>query len=92
MKSSYTGCFLVAVGLVLAACGDEDSTQVAMAGSGGGQEPAPSPDDMPPLGEVPCVENPQTHLEIINACTSFARVRKTPQLTLLQPDGSLPPP
>ena len=42
-------------------------------------------------GARDCYENPRTHLEIINACTKAVRVKKSPQLRLLGPDGSLPP-
>lgn len=38
-----------------------------------------------------CVENPTTHIEIINACTDAVKVEKTPRLEGLNPDGSLPP-
>lgn len=48
------------------------------AGGGGGAEPD-------------CYENPQTHLEIINACTDAEQIDKNPTLPLLEPDGSLPP-
>lgn len=51
-------------------------------GGGGGGSGGAGPD---------CYENPQTHLEIINACTDAERVDKRPTLPLLEPDGSLPP-
>jgi len=81
---------LVAV-LCAAGCGNDDATLVAdspspeqLPGAGGGSGETP---DEP----APCVQNPVTHLDIINACTSAVGVRKTPRLTLLNPDGSLPP-
>lgn len=46
------------------------------------------------LGRAPdlgCYLNPQTHIEIINACTDAQAVDKTPVLPLLHPDGTLPP-
>lgn len=42
-------------------------------------------------GGSDCFEDPQTHLEIINACTDAEMVDKDPVLPLLEPDGSLPP-
>jgi len=83
-------CFEVCcVALVLAACG-EDSTEVA--GAAGSEPTAAAGAGGTGSTEPACVENPVTHLDIINACDSYARVRKTPELTLLQADGSLPPP
>lgn len=41
-------------------------------------------------GPTDCVQNPQTHEEIINGCTSATRVPKNPTLPLLLPDGALP--
>jgi hypothetical protein len=38
-----------------------------------------------------CFRNPTTHLEIINACTTAVVIKKTPNLTGLNNDGSLPP-
>jgi hypothetical protein len=78
----------------LVSCGDQDETSVT------GEATTPAPQGMgagtggtsasaePP----PCVENPTTHLDLINACTTAVGVLKTPQLSLLNPDGSLPPP
>jgi hypothetical protein len=86
-----TGQILRALCLGLAAigCGTDDATVVrpsepasAAMDTGGGSGAASAP---------PCVENPVTHLEIINACSSAVKVLKTPNLTLLNPDGSLPP-
>ncbi|HYV49066.1 MAG TPA: hypothetical protein VFA20_29605 [Myxococcaceae bacterium] len=39
----------------------------------------------------PCVTNPTTHLELINACTTAQQIEKNPVLPLLLPDGGLPP-
>lgn len=41
-------------------------------------------------GPTDCVQNPQTHEEIINGCTTATRVTKNPTLPLLLPDGGLP--
>jgi hypothetical protein len=42
-------------------------------------------------GEKDCFDNPQTHFEIINACTTAVRIDKNPKLNKLLPDGGLPP-
>lgn len=41
-------------------------------------------------GPTDCVQNPTTHEEIINACTTAVRITKNPTLSKLQ-DGGLPP-
>jgi hypothetical protein len=38
-----------------------------------------------------CFENPKTHFEIINACTTATKITKNPTLPKLLPDGGLPP-
>jgi hypothetical protein len=38
-----------------------------------------------------CFMNPQTHYEIINACTNAVKIDKSPTLPLLYADGGLPP-
>lgn len=38
-----------------------------------------------------CFEDPTTHLEIINACTTATSVTKVPVTPLLNADGTLPP-
>jgi hypothetical protein len=38
-----------------------------------------------------CFTNPQTHVEIINACTDSQKFDKNPVLPLLLADGGLPP-
>jgi len=40
--------------------------------------------------DAACFENPQTHAEIINACTNAQKVYKKPTLPLLNQDGTLP--
>lgn len=70
--------FTIAI-LFAAACGSDDP----------GNPPADSaPIDAPAAG---CVENPQTHDEIINGCTTAASVERRPTLPLLNDDGTLPP-
>jgi hypothetical protein len=49
------------------------------------------PDAGPVLTASGCYLNPQTSLEIINACTDAGFVDKSPELPLLLPDGGLPP-
>ena len=43
------------------------------------------------VAEAQCVEDPMTHIEIINACTTATAVQKTPVTPLLGADGTLPP-
>ena len=49
---------------------------------------APGADAMP---DASCFNNPQTHEEIINACTPAQKIMKPGTPPLLRPDGSLPP-
>jgi len=62
-----------------AACGDDAADRPKDAGI-----------DAPTTPDAGCFENPQTHAEIINACTTAQKVFKKPNLPLLQADGSLP--
>ena len=67
-----------------AACGDD--------GSAGPKDAGPKDagiDGGPP--DASCFENPTTHNEIINACTTAQKITKNPTLPLLHPDGTLPP-
>lgn len=38
-----------------------------------------------------CFDDPKTHAEIINACTTAVRIAKNPVLPKRLPDGGLPP-
>jgi hypothetical protein len=38
-----------------------------------------------------CFDNPKTHFEIINACTTATKITKNPTLPKLLPDGGRPP-
>ncbi len=38
-----------------------------------------------------CFDNPKTHFEIINSCTTATAITKNPTLAKLLPDGGLPP-
>jgi hypothetical protein len=70
---------------LVAACGDEGGTaNPDAAAPDAGVTDAPGPD-------ASCFTNPQTHVEIINACTTAEKIDKQPVLPLLRPDGSLPP-
>lgn len=62
-----------------AACGDDGAAQPEDAGI----------DASTPI-DASCFENPTTHEEIINACTTAQKVEKHPALPLLNPDGTLP--
>ena len=56
--------------------------------------PLPGMDGGPTLPDgapSDCYLNPKTHLEIINACTDAVKITKNPTLSLLAPDGGLPP-
>lgn len=48
------------------------------------------PQDAGPVDAL-CFENPQTHEEIINACTTAQKIYKDSHPPLLNSDGSLPP-
>lgn len=66
--------------VVASACGDDGET---------------TPDDaaVPIDGglDASCFTNPQTHEEIINACTTAQKIYKDSNPPLLEADGSLPP-
>ena len=71
--------WLLVVLLTAVGCGARSST------------PDPAPQD-PPTGTGSCSDNPQTHLELLNACTTAERIEKDDsKLPLLQADGTLPP-
>lgn len=60
-----------------------------------GNNPGTTNDGGNPAGDggpSDCVQNPQTHDEIINACTDAVKITKNPQLPLQYPDGGLPTP
>ena len=91
MKTVVTVIVLAAVCLA-GGCGDEmpsatgasSSSSSSSAGGEGGGGGAGG-------GAPACYTNPQTHVEIINACTDAENVDKVVNLPLLQADGSLPP-
>lgn len=63
------------------ACGDD----------GNGNAPKDAATEPDASTEVPCVQNPTTYLEIINACTDAVKIIKDSHPPLLNPDGTLPP-
>lgn len=64
---------------VLAACGDDPKVKQ----DAGVTQDAGAPD-------ASCFENPQTHYEIINACTTAQKIYKDSNPPLLNSDGTLP--
>ncbi len=91
---------VAAMGLTHVACTDDDTAvKEAAPDAGGGKDTGPTTTGD---GSVPgtdggdaapsdCFTNPQTHFEIINACTTATRITKNPVLPALLPDGGLPP-
>jgi hypothetical protein len=73
--------FVIGV-LFAAACGDSAKVKEDAAVHDAGI-------DAPP--DASCFENPQTHNEIINACTTAQKIYKESHPPLLNPDGTLPP-
>lgn len=64
------------------ASSSSSSSSSSSGGGGEGGEGGGAPD---------CYMNPQTHVEIINACTDAEKVDKAVNLPLLGSDGTLPP-
>lgn len=92
---------LVATTLTAVACTDDD-TAVKEAAPDGGSVVAkdgsvlvdgavPVVPDGGDAAPTDCFLNPQTHFEIINACTTATRIAKSPTLPALLADGGLPP-
>lgn len=88
------------VATILAACDGDSSAVKEQLTPGGDSGPITLTQDgavITPMqdggdsGPTDCVQNPQTHEEIINGCTTATRVTKNPTLPLLLPDGDLPP-
>jgi len=74
--------FAVIVLALLAACGDSASTPKDAGADGGGADAAV---------DASCFDNPTTHYEIINACTTAQKIYKDSHPPLQNADGSLPP-
>jgi hypothetical protein len=87
----------LALAMLVAACDDSSSavkeTVVKDAGATPGVDGGTTPgqDGGADGGPSDCFTNPQTHYEIINACTDAVKIAKSPTLPLLYPDGGLPP-
>lgn len=87
------------VGLGCADDGSEENPNFVVDGAGGADAEQDAATDAAPEDasdaaveeEGDCVQDPQTHAEIINACTAAVRVQKSPDLRGLLEDGSLPP-
>ncbi len=73
---------LLALATVAACSDDPDPTPDAAVVDGGSADAGSEPE---------CYQNPTSHSEIINGCTSSQHVDKTPVLPLLNADGTLPP-
>ena len=94
-QSWLAGTFLAASSVILVACDDSSSAV---------KEPQPSPIERPGPGPgaesdggakgdggaKDCFDDPKTHYEIINACTTATKIAKDPVLPKLLPDGGLP--
>jgi len=77
--------FLVGSLVFVGACGDD---------GGAAHDDAPVIDaapDAPSAPDASCFDNPQTHYEIINACTTAQKVYKDSHPPLIGSDGTLPP-
>ena len=55
------------------------------------QDAGPQDAGVDPTPDASCFENPQTHHEIINACTDAQQIYKNSRPPLLNADGTLPP-
>ena len=75
----------VAVALAFAAaCGNSSNAPKDAGGDAAVTDGGGGPD-------ASCFTNPQTHYEIINACTTAQKIYKDSHPPLLGSDGSLPP-
>jgi hypothetical protein len=74
--------FCLTLGL-LGACGDDNPATI--------DARVVDPVDASNSPDASCYNNPQTHTEIINACTTATKILKPGKPPLLNPDGSLPP-
>jgi hypothetical protein len=76
--------FLFAVSLAFAAACGSSSNAPKDAGGDAAVSDAGGAD-------ASCFTDPQTHYEIINACTNAQKIFKDSHPPLLNPDGTLPP-
>ncbi|MDF2698076.1 MAG: hypothetical protein K0S65_6459, partial [Labilithrix sp.] len=97
IHSGLFGCAIVILtSLAYTACDDSSSAVKERSPDAGGNtaDTGPRSDsggDFPDGAPEDCYDNPTTHFEIINACTTATRITKNPTLTKLLPDGGLPP-
>ena len=68
--------------VVAVGCGGESNVK---------QDAGPQDAGVDPTPDASCFENPQTHHEIINACTTAQKIYKDTKPPLLGSDGTLPP-
>ena len=92
------GGLVVASSLLYVACDDSGTVRDPAPVPPVGLLPdgAPIPDagldgTLPDGAPSDCVQNPQTHAEIINGCTDAVKITKNPTLPRLYADGGLPP-
>lgn len=88
--STSLWCALCLVSAVACGGAEPESNPTFHVGSGGSTT-ASGGASGGDAGADDCFENPQTHFEIINACTDAVKISKTPELQGLLPDGELPP-
>lgn len=72
-------------------CVDSSPVKEGLAGAPRATPDAGGSSSSPDAAASDCVLDPQTHEEIINACTDAVKIAKSPALPLLLPDGGLPP-
>lgn len=91
MGKAFLATFLLAA----AACGsDGSSADLPDARSADARPPGPDGaviDGALPGPDAACYDNPTTHFEIINGCTTATALDKDPVLPLRNADGTLPP-
>jgi hypothetical protein len=77
---------LLALPLLVPGCGGDGGAAI---------DARPTPDaaitDGPIGPDAACFDNPTTHNEIVNACTTAQKIYKDSHPPLLDPDGTLPP-
>jgi hypothetical protein len=104
IRSGFVGCAVVILScLAYVACDDSSSAvkePTPDAGGRGGPDSGTPRNDsgidfdagtLPDGAPKDCFDNPTTHFEIINACTTATKITKNPTLPKLLPDGGLPP-
>ena len=67
--------------VVAVGCGGESNVK---------QDAGPADAAVDPTPDASCFENPQTHHEIINACTTAQKIYKDSHPPLINSDGTLP--